>query len=137
MNTNTDYWEKIVKNPSPAYKVLLDKEDQYLHNEIDNGSKVLDIGCGGGRTILSILDITSDIVGIDSDIKAVELARINLKENPNIIVQQADAKKIPFEDKTFDVATLVVTLVNFGENKQKTLLEMARVLKDDGTACYV
>lgn len=132
MNKNIDFWEKIIQSPSPAYKDLFDKEDEYLHKHINKNSTVLDIGCGDGRSILSILDITQNVTGIDNDPKAIEDARASLKDYPTVVFAEADAKNIPFPDKSFDCAVLMMTLVNFADWKEKALIEMKRVIKDDG-----
>lgn len=132
MNKNIDFWEKIIQSPSAAYKELFYKEDEYLHKHINKNSKVLDIGCGDGRSILSILDITQNITGIDNDPKAIEDARVRLKDYPTVVFAEADAKNMPFSDKSFDCAVLMMTLVNFADGKEKALAEMKRVIKDNG-----
>ena len=126
-NTNIDYWEEIVKNPTPIYEKLFDEEEKFLVLHIPKNSKVLDIGCGYGRTIKTITSITEDIVGIDNDEKAVEQAK-----DCNLNIMCADVFNLPFPDKSFDYLVLMMTLVNFSENKIKALKEMRRVLKDDG-----
>lgn len=126
-NTNIDYWEEIVKNPTPIYKKLFDEEESFLLLHIPKNSKVLDIGCGYGRTIRTISSITNDIIGIDNDEKAVEQVK-NCKLN----ILLADVFNLPFSDKHFDYLVLMMTLVNFSENKVKALEEMKRVLKDSG-----
>lgn len=132
MSTNIDYWERVIQHPIPAYQNFFQKEDEYLHNHITPNSKVLDIGCGDGRAILSILDITKEVSGIDSDPKAIEDAKRNLKDYPTVDLKQADAFNLPFEDNSFDYTILMMTLVNFADNKQKALEEMKRVTKDSG-----
>lgn len=132
MSTNIDFWERVIENPIPAYQTLFQKEKEYLHAHISTNSKVLDVGCGDGRNIISLLDITKDIAGIDSDLKAVEDARHNLKEYPSVEIQQGDAFNLPFKESTFDYTILMMTLVNFAHNKVKALEEMKRVTKETG-----
>ncbi len=131
MNTNTDYWEKIVRNPTPTYKKLLDSEKEFLISHIEKDSKVLDIGCGNGRNIETILPITADVFGIDNDEKAIATTKSRLPiVASNILL--ADAFDLPFDDESFNTVILLMTLVNFGENKIKALKEMYRVVKDSG-----
>jgi len=132
MTTNIGYWEKVLQDPTPAYKQLFEAEKQYLTAHIPSNSSVLDVGCGDGTTIQTILPITRNIVGIDNDVKAVEDARLKLSSTPNVKIVLADALKLPFEDKTFDVVLHMMTLVNFERNKVTVLQEMSRVLKDGG-----
>ncbi len=132
MTTNIGYWEKILQDPTPNYKRYFTAEKEYLTEHIKTNAYVLDVGCGDGTTIQSILPVTKNIVGIDNDPKAIEDAKTKLSSTPNLNIMLADALKLPFSDKTFDVVVHVMTLVNFKENKVKALQEMSRVLKDGG-----
>lgn len=132
MTTNIGYWEKVLQNPTPAFRQLFDEEKNYLATYIPTDSFVLDVGCGDGTTIQTILPITKNVVGIDNDKKAVEDAREKLSLESTVKIIFADALSLPFADKTFDVVTHMMTLVNFEKNKTKALIEMSRVLKDNG-----
>jgi len=129
MPTNIGYWEQVLQAPTPAYQELFDAEYQYLVENVPTNSKVLDIGCGEGRNMKSILEVTSNVYGVDNDIKAVEDAKKNL---PNVQVVQAEAIDLPFEGKTFDVVTFLMILPNLDNGKEKAFQEISRVLKDDG-----
>lgn len=131
-NTNIDYWEKILQNPTISFKQLFEEEKKYLTSHININSHVLDVGCGDGTTIQTILPITENISGIDNDLKAIEDAKTKLSSIPNIKIIAADALALPFNDRVFDVVINMMTLVNFNQNKTKALQEMSRVLKDDG-----
>ncbi len=132
MSANIDYWELIIKSPTPQFENLFTKEKEYLRKNIKSNSKVLDIGCGDGRNIVSLLDTTQDITGVDNDPKAIEDAKKNLEGHPDIKFLVANALDLPFAEKTFDYSLLLMTLVNLADGKQKALEEMKRVIKDDG-----
>ena len=132
MTTNIGYWEKILQNPTDSYRHLFESEKEFLSTHIAKDIFVLDVGCGDGTTIQTILPITTNVVGIDNDPKAVEDAKVKLLSTPTVKVMLADALTLPFPDKTFDVVLHMMTLVNFQENKIQALREMVRVLKDDG-----
>ncbi len=105
---------------------------KYLKDSIFPDAKVLDVGCGDGRSILDILPITKDIVGVDYDEQAVLDAKKNLRQYSEVKIIRADARDLPFGNKTFDFVISLVTFVNLDENKEKILREMKRVLKDKG-----
>ena len=130
--TNISYWEKVLKNPTPAYKELIDTERAYLIEKVAADSKVLDIGCGDGRNIKSILNKTTQVVGIDNDEVAVSDAKQNFSNVPSIQILHAEAIKIPFEDSVFDVVIFFDILQNLGSQKEKALHEARRVLTKDG-----
>ena len=132
MGTNIDYWKKILKDPPEAYKNLFKQEREILKENIKTGNSVLDIGCGDGRNILSIVDITKNIIGVDIDIKAVRAARKNLKENPEVYIIQGSVFELPFVSNVFDVSIFLMTLVNLKDKKLDALLEIKRVTKEGG-----
>ncbi len=129
---NIDYWEKTLKNPPKSYIKLFEQEKDYLRKSIKQDEKVLDIGCGEGRNILSIIDITDNVVGIDIDQKAVEDTKVNLKDYPRVDILLGSATSLPFDDEDFDTVIFSMTLVNLDNEKEKALLEMKRVVKRDG-----
>jgi len=125
-------WEEVMKNNHPSYKKWFEDEKKFLIDNIKKNAKVLDVGCGDGRGLKDISEITTNLVGIDHDKTAVKKAKINLKEIKNAKILLADGKKIPFKDKTFDVILCTNTLTNFYNDKYIILSEMRRVLKDTG-----
>lgn len=128
---NIDYWEKTLQNPPKSFIKLFEQEEAYIKKSIINGDKVLDVGCGNGRTILSIVDIAENVTGLDIDPKAVEDTKKNTANHKNVDIVLGSATEIPFEDKTFDVVVFSMTLVNLDTEKSKALSEMKRVAKDD------
>ena len=131
--TNIDYWERVMKDPRNSYKELFEKEKLFLRKTIKANSRVLDIGCGDGRIISEFKDIPSEIVGIDSDDKAIEDAQKVFSKEDKIKIMKGNAFKLPFENESFDYVLLMMTLVNFSENKLKALSEMKRVLTKSGS----
>lgn len=131
-NTNIGYWEQVLQAPTPSYQELFEAEKAYLISEIPKDAKVLDVGCGEGRNIKSILEATPNVYGVDMDSKAVQDAKQNFKELENVHVVQGEAKALPFEDGSFDVVTLLMILPNLNTDKEAAFKEAERVLKDDG-----
>lgn len=132
MTTNIGYWEKILKNPNSLYEQLFVAEKDYLIARIPKGSSVIDVGCGDGTTIQTLLPVAAVITGIDNDTEAIRDAEARLLPDSRINLVFADALALPFPDKMFDVATHMMTLVNSEGNKVKALKEMGRIIKDDG-----
>ncbi|WP_123053341.1 class I SAM-dependent methyltransferase [Clostridium sp. JN-1] len=104
--------------------------------KIDTDSVILDIGCGGGKTINRLASIAKSgkIFGIDYSVDCVKWSKqynrdLIDKEQVNII--NASVEKLPFEDSKFDIVTAVETIY-FWPNLVKNLKEIKRVLKDKG-----
>lgn len=131
-STNIGYWEQVLEAPTSAYKELFEAEQKYLVENITPGSKVLDIGCGEGRNMASILKQTPYVYGIDNDQKVVDDAIKNFKDIDTVKVLKTEAINLPFKNETFDVVTFLMILPNLEINKKETIKESARVLKKEG-----
>ncbi len=66
------------------------------------GRLVLEVGCGMGRFAEVASRWGADVVAVDLSL-AVEAARENLAERPNVAFLQADCFALPFAPETFDV----------------------------------
>ena len=132
MKTNTDYWEFVLKNLPKSYHKWFEEEKKYLQKTITPDAKVLEVGCGDGRSIFDILPVTKNVTGIDHDGKAIADAKNNFSSYPSIKILKADATKLPFENEGFDFVVCMTTFANFADKKFIILEEMKRVLKNSG-----
>lgn len=103
---------------------------------INDGDRVLDIGCGGGKTlqILSKLNPNGIIYGIDISSQAVkESIKMNEAQvkNGSVIVKEASVSSIPYEDQFFDAITAFQTHY-FWPSVEQDVAEVWRVLKNGG-----
>jgi ubiquinone/menaquinone biosynthesis C-methylase UbiE len=132
MQRNIDFWENLLANLPESYKKWFEEEKKYLQKTITPDAKVLEVGCGDGRSIFDILPITKNVTGIDHDDKAVIDAKNNFSSYPTIKIRKADATDLPFDDEEFDFVICMTTFANFGDKKFIVLKEMKRVLKRSG-----
>jgi ubiquinone/menaquinone biosynthesis C-methylase UbiE len=103
------------------------------HISIKPDSCVLDIGCGGGKTIKEIASSVSKgkVYGIDYSADMVQLSK---KVNDNLIKQNiveityGTVSSLPFPDNTFDFVTAFETYY-FWPDLINDLIEVQRVLK--------
>lgn len=123
----------MVAKATPKYTALLNTEIDFLRNHITPNTTVLDIGCGAGRVISAIVDVTPYVTGIDTDAHAIEQTGATFANMPDVNITKGSAFAIPFEDYTFDFVLLMMTFVNFAEKKQQALQEMKRVLASKGS----
>lgn len=132
IHTSIGYWKLIQEHPTPMFAEFFEAERNFFLSRILPNSKVLDIGCGDGRNMRTILTITKDVTGIDNDSEAVQETKKNLADFHTTKILLADCLAMPFPENTFDTAILMTTLVNFNRDKIKALKEASRVLKTDG-----
>jgi ubiquinone/menaquinone biosynthesis C-methylase UbiE len=132
MKTNMDYWKFVLKYLPESYHRWFEEERVYLQKRITHDAKVLEVGCGAGRSIFDILPVTKDITGIDHDSKAIADAINNFSGYPSISFIRADAADLPFDREIFDFVVCMTTFANFADKKFIILEEIKRVLKNTG-----
>lgn len=90
---------------------------------------ILDIGSGTGQIAEKMSKQAKKVVCIDiiKNSKMLEIAN----KNENIDFKLADARKLPFKDKTFDKVVLSSTLQMIHDD-YKVLTECRRVMKNNG-----
>jgi len=102
---------------------------------------VLDVGCGGGRTIskLSAIASTGKVFGIDfSDVSVSVARKLNARSiaEGRVDVREASVSKLPFEANTFDLVTAIETHF-WWPDLPAGLREIFRVLKPQGTLVLI
>ncbi len=105
---------------------------------VKTGAVILDVGCGGGKTIqfLSKVNLADRIYGIDiSEQAVVDSVRTNKLDVTagKVSVQQASVTDIPFSDNTFDLITAFQTHY-FWPDLEDSIKEVFRVLKTE--SCF-
>ena len=119
---------------------LLQPTKQVLQRSgIQKGMTVLEIGCGNGAyipTAARMVGPKGTVHALDVQPEMLKLleAELNKEENlpiNNVILHQADALELPFEDNKFDVVFMVAALSEI-PHLPKALKEIERVLKQDG-----
>ncbi len=103
---------------------------------LEDHSQVIDLGCGGGKTVqrLAIHTPEGKVFGLDYSEDCVEWANeLNHQavEEGKVVIIRGEVENTPFEDKNFDAATAVET-VYFWPDVIKAFKEVHRILKEDG-----
>jgi len=84
-------------------------ETKYLHKYVDLADKrVLEIGCGEGRLTWQYAREARSTVGIDLDVDALRVARIDRPSDleNKVLFSRAASEQLPFAKETFDIALL-------------------------------
>jgi ubiquinone/menaquinone biosynthesis C-methylase UbiE len=142
---------KIIPNPFPFYDWIMGFYERASNREalrgpmLEQSRKILDVGAGTGYLLSRLVRAT----GEDQEIVAVDLSRQMLKNSESYLLkhhhltprtrfEQADCRKLPWEENTFDlyVSSYLFDLLPETELRQ-ALKEMERVLVPDGYAILV
>lgn len=111
------------------------------HISIDSHFTILDVGCGGGRTVSKLAAIAKQgkVYGIDySEESVAATKRMNAQwmDAGRVEVGHGSVSQLPFADDMFDLATAVETHFwwpNLAGDKREVL----RVLKPGGTLALI
>jgi cyclopropane fatty-acyl-phospholipid synthase-like methyltransferase len=97
---------------------------------LEDGSDVLELGCGGGGPVTKQLAERHKLLGVDISARQVERARERV---PNATFQKADATGLTFDAGTFDAVVSLYMLGHVPRAEQAPLLSsIASWLRPDG-----
>ena len=90
-----------------------------LLEKLDDGSQVLELGCGGGGPATRRLAEQHELLGIDISETQIERARARV---PNAIFRRADATELELEPGSFDAVVSLYMLGHVPRGEQAPLL---------------
>ncbi|MDA3836742.1 MAG: class I SAM-dependent methyltransferase [Nanoarchaeota archaeon] len=131
--TNMDYWKKLLEVMPVSYERWFNDEEIFLNNIVTENSKILDIGCGDGRSLQYILSKTERITGIDIDEPVILSIKKKFENNPDVFICYGDGRNLDYSENSFDyVMCMGATFGNLGIEKDLFLGEMKRVVNEVG-----
>ncbi len=99
-----------------------------------SGMKVLDLGCGNGKTSEALLDIGAEVTGIDFSQPAVDSCISRFGDSACFVC--GDVCRLPFDDNEFDAVFAFHVLEHLTEPELKIAVsEIGRVLRPGGRLC--
>ena len=92
---------------------------------------LLDLASGTGDLTMELASLNPNkLYSCDISLKMLEFQRKKLI-NKNVIISQADAENLPWDNESIDIVTIGFGIRNF-ENLNNALIEIFRVLKKNG-----
>jgi ubiquinone/menaquinone biosynthesis C-methylase UbiE len=111
------------------------------HISIDEQSTILDVGCGGGRTVnkLAAIAFQGKVYGVDFSKESVAFAsRLNKQwiDTGRVKIREASVSQLPFSADVFNVVTAVETHF-WWPDLASDMREILRVLKPGGALVII
>jgi len=109
--------------------------------KVPKNATILDVGCGGGRTVQRLAALASEgkVIGLDYSAASVMVSRnTNAKEIEagRVQIARGSVAALPFTDRTFDIVTAVETHY-YWPNLPGNVREIFRALKPGGTFALI
>lgn len=130
---------RVLRAMNRTHSTLTDWGLQHVH--VAENATILDVGCGGGRTVqkLAALAPNGVVHGIDYSAASVAASRQTNAGDirlGRVQIQRGSVAALPFADGTFDVVTAVETHY-YWPDLPANLREVLRVLKPGGTFALI
>ncbi|PVZ99086.1 hypothetical protein BB558_004912 [Smittium angustum] len=133
--SRVEYIRNIWKNLK--YKTLSDQD--YNKNPAPfSGSKIVDVGCGGGLLSESLSRLGGQVLGVDASPENIGIARAHMLLDPSFVdgvfsldYIESTAEKLVEEKKTFDLVTSV-EVIEHVENYHEFLKSLADLTSPGG-----
>ena len=135
-----EYWSKFAKNFDENQKhvvgeVILQTIIDRLSEESDLGT-LIEFGCGAGFFTKVLAKNARRVIATDLSDEMLAVARNQLKDCQNVVVEKSDCEKTHFPDGKFD-SVVMANLIHVIEHPLIALQESYRVLKDGGVLLVV
>ena len=102
----------------------------YLKSNQVEGSRILDVGCGGGFLSNELARHGHEVIGVDVSLESLRVAQRH-DETGKVRYEIADAYHLPYPDEVFDVITAMDFLEHV-DKPQAVIAEFSRVLRPGG-----
>ncbi len=123
MTEMQEWHERVFRRWAPDYRHRWEIYNEHLVLLLSPEKAWLDIGCGDNGIVETLGSFASVAIGLDV------LRHPDLVQAPFI---QADARRLPFKDETFDIVTMRMTVEHI-EHVPDDLWDIIRVLRPNGT----
>jgi SAM-dependent methyltransferase len=122
------YWDRVAQQKRFSHPLRLN----WLEGYLDSRARVLDYGCGYGRTLRELAQAGyQNVLGVD--FSAAMLARCR-EEFPRVNLIRNDGRTLPFQTDSLDAVLLFATLTCIPQDEaQRALIaEVERALRPGG-----
>jgi SAM-dependent methyltransferase len=121
------FWAEI------ADKNHTERQIQFLKNNLNKKGLILDLACGTGRHLIPLSAKGYRLIGVDSSLKLLRIAK---QRCPRIDVIRVDLRCLPFKKEIFEAAISMDTSIGYLPTETddiQSMIELNRTLVKGGT----
>mgnify|MGYP003759783945 CR=1 FL=1 len=121
------FWAEIADKNHTEHQI------QFLKNNLNKKGLILDLACGTGRHLIPLLAEGYRLIGVDSSLKLLRIAK---QRCPRIDVIRVDLRSLPFKKEVFEAIISMDTSVGYlptETDDRKSMIELNRTLVKGGT----
>ncbi|MGN1401043.1 MAG: class I SAM-dependent methyltransferase [Bacillus sp. (in: firmicutes)] len=138
-NQAKEQWDSYARGWSDNARAMWDKGSRkdivpFFSEYVPCSAKVIDIGCGDGYGTMKLHRAGYKVTGLDLSTEMIDLAKQRTAES-SLPFAEGDMCDIPFADGVFD-AVMAINSIEWTENPFQALMEVSRITKRGGKACF-
>ena len=103
-----DVWDSFYRSNGRAWR-----GNCRMPDPLEGGGDALDLGCGSGKSVSTLIDMGYAVTGVDFSREAVDLCRGRFGDTA--VFKVCDVSELPFGDGSFDYVTAVHVLEHIGD----------------------
>ena len=123
------YLDRLRGKRSPEITQYIDQATEGL----DDGARVLDLGCGAGKPYVEYLSARFDVVGVDISQRQLALAHRFVRRASFLL---ADMATLPFGSATFAAITILYSIVHVPREEHESLFARLHQLLAPGRRLF-
>lgn len=136
-NLSAERLKRCYEIASPRVQQYLKAEIAYVLEKIHSGDTVLELGCGYGRVLPSLAQRVGTVIGIDTSLASLVLARKMIASISNCRLLNMNAVQLVFNDRVFDCVVCIQNGISAFHVDQKDLVrESVRVTRPGGKVLF-
>ena len=125
-----EWWNK--RGPYKFIHLLTPIRLKYISDNLNlKGSKILDLGCGGGLLCEAMTNSGADVIGIDASLKTIEIAKKHAKEQ-NFKIEYINTDIESYDNKEKFDAVVCFELIEHVPDPNELIKQIRRLIKPNG-----
>jgi SAM-dependent methyltransferase len=129
--------QRVYDLAPPRIRQYLQAEIDFVLDQMAPGAAVLELGCGFGRVLGQLAGKAGMVLGIDTSLTSLSLARRILADAPTVHLACMDASRAALEDGSFDRVVCIQNGISaFHVDQRKLIREAVRITRRGGMALF-